>query len=176
MTDYTELKRLAEAVNQTYADLCEHGGDELAEAWDSAELAYDDAANPRVVLALIAENEALRDDLEQAKYDADAWRNQEESLWVEVYRSEGDDPFISAVQGSICIEELTKIQDVFLQYPEEYFEHGSGLYVFRCDHHQAHYDNVGMTEPAHWEIEFESHGRFSWVDEQEAAGEEVGNG
>jgi hypothetical protein len=57
MTDYTELKRLAEAVNQTYADLCEHGGDELAEAWNSAELAYDDAANPRVVLALIAENE-----------------------------------------------------------------------------------------------------------------------
>lgn len=60
MADYTELKRLAEAVNQTYADLCEHGGDELAEAWDSAELAYDDAANPDVVLALIAENERVK--------------------------------------------------------------------------------------------------------------------
>mgnify|MGYP006178224819 CR=1 FL=1 len=43
MTDYTELKRMAEAVKKSYADLCEHGGDELAEVWNSAELAYDDA-------------------------------------------------------------------------------------------------------------------------------------
>ena len=60
MTNYAELKRMAEAVKKTFADLCEHGGDELAEAWDSAELAYDDAANPDVVLALIAENEHAR--------------------------------------------------------------------------------------------------------------------
>lgn len=68
MTDYTELKRLAEAVNKTYADLCEQGGDQLAEAWNSAELAYDDAANPDVVLALIAENEALRKDAERYRF------------------------------------------------------------------------------------------------------------
>lgn len=115
---------------------------------------------------LKAENEELRDELDQAKYDANAWRNQDESLHVEVYYGAGDDPFISAVQGAICIEELTKIQGVFLQYPDDYFEHGSGLYVFRCGHHEAHYDNVGITEPAHWEIEFESHSRFPWADEQ----------
>lgn len=57
MTDYAELKRMAEAVKKSYADLCEHGGDELAEIWDSAELAYDDAANPNVVLGLIADLE-----------------------------------------------------------------------------------------------------------------------
>jgi hypothetical protein len=62
IADLTNLKRLAEAVNQTYADLCEHGGDQLAEAWNSAELAYDDAANPDVVLALLAEVESLRKD------------------------------------------------------------------------------------------------------------------
>ncbi|WP_338513422.1 hypothetical protein VRC24_17050 [Pseudomonas poae] len=58
MTDHTKLKSAAEAVKQSYADLCEHGGDEFAEAWNTAELAYDDAANPDVVLALIAENDA----------------------------------------------------------------------------------------------------------------------
>lgn len=119
-----------------------------------------------VALELLAENEAARDHLEQIQYEADAWRNREESLWIEVYYGEGDDPSISAVQGAICIEELAKIQGVFLQYPDDYFEHGSGLYVFRCGHHEAHYDNVGMTEPAHWEIEFESHSRFPWADEQ----------
>jgi len=58
MSQRDELKRAAELVNKTYADLCEQGGDQLAEAWNSAELAYDDAANPDVVLALLAENEA----------------------------------------------------------------------------------------------------------------------
>ena len=123
-------------------------------------------AYEQVVQGLKAENEALRDDLEQVQYEADAWRNREESLWIEVYYGKGDDPPISAVQGAICIEELAKIQGVFLEYPDDYFEHGSGLYVFRCGHHEAHYDNVGMTEPAHWEIEFESHSRFPWADEQ----------
>mgnify|MGYP003602762677 CR=1 FL=1 len=87
MTDYSELKRLAEAVNQTYADLCEHGGDELAEAWDSAELAYDDAANPRVVLALIAENERLeteRADLWRGKRDVEATRDTKSAVIAEL--------------------------------------------------------------------------------------------
>lgn len=60
MTDYTKLKSAAETVKQAYADLCENGGDELAEAWNTAELAYDDAANPDAVLALIAENARLQ--------------------------------------------------------------------------------------------------------------------
>jgi len=66
--DVAELKRTAEAVKQSYAALCEHGGDELADAWSSAEVAYDDAANPDVVLALIAENEALRRDAERYQW------------------------------------------------------------------------------------------------------------
>ncbi|MPR00709.1 hypothetical protein F0169_00670 [Pseudomonas sp. MAFF 212408] len=61
MTDHTKLKIAAEAVKQSYADLCEHGGDEFAEVWNTAELAYDDEANPDVVLALIAQIE--RDEL-----------------------------------------------------------------------------------------------------------------
>ncbi|NWD44193.1 hypothetical protein [Pseudomonas yamanorum] len=116
---------------------------------------------------LKAESEALRDDIEQNQYDANAWRNGEESVWIEVFNSEGDDPFISAISGQITVEQLGLIQAEILEYREDYFEKGSGLYVFRCAHYQAHHDNVGMTEPAHWETDFESYSPFPW--EEEAA-------
>lgn len=123
------------------------------------------AAYEQVNAGLKAEVEALRDGLEQIQYDANAWRNQEESVWVEVFHSDGDDPFISAITGQITIEQLAMIQAQIIEYREDYFEKGSGLYVFRCAHHQAHYDNVGMTEPAHWETDFESYSVFSWEEE-----------
>ncbi|MGY2364764.1 hypothetical protein ACW9IO_19590 [Pseudomonas azotoformans] len=119
---------------------------------------------------LKAENEALRDDIEQTQYDTNAWRNGEESVWIEVFNSEGDDPFISAISGQITIEQLALIQGEVLEYREDYFERGSGLYVFRCAHHQAHHDNVGMTEPAHWETDFESYSPFPWEEEAAAMG------
>ena len=119
---------------------------------------------------LKAESEALRDDIEQNQYDANAWRNGEESVWIEVFNSEGDDPFISAITGQITVEQLALIQSEILEYREDYFEKGSGLYVFRCAHYQAHYDNVGMTEPAHWETDFESYSPFPWEEEAAAMG------
>ncbi|NWD54073.1 hypothetical protein HX878_04870, partial [Pseudomonas veronii] len=112
-----------------------------------------------------AECGTLRDDLEQNQYDANAWRNGEESVWIEVFHSEGDDPFISAISGQITVEQLALIQAEILEYRDDYFEKGSGLYVFRCGHCQAHYDNVGMTEPAHWETDFESYSAFPWQEE-----------
>lgn len=114
------------------------------------------------------EVEVVRDDLEQIQYDANAWRNQEESVWIEVFHSDGDDPFISAITGQITIEQLVLIQTEILENREAYFEKGSGLYVFRCAHCQAHYDNVGMTEPAHWETDFESYTPFQWQEEAAA--------
>lgn len=120
---------------------------------------------------LKAENEALRDDIEQNQYDANAWRNSEESVWIEVFNSEGDDPFVSAIAGQITVEQLTLIQAEILEYREDYFEKGSGLYVFRCRHCQAHYDNVGMIEPAHWETDFELYSPFPWEEEAAAIGE-----
>ena len=120
---------------------------------------------------LQAENEALRDDIEQNQYDANAWRNGEESVWIEVFNSEGDDPFISAITGQITVEQLTLIQAEILEYREDYFEKGSGLYVFKCRHCQAHHDNVGMTEPAHWETHFESYSPFPWEEDAAAMGE-----
>ncbi|MFZ4823665.1 hypothetical protein CQW32_17400 [Pseudomonas putida] len=112
--------------------------------------------------------DTLVDDLEQAQYDKDAWKNDKESLWVQVFHGEGDDPFISAVSGAICIEQLTLIQEEIVTGAEDLLESGPGFYVLRCRHHEAHYDNVGMTEPAHWEIDFESYSRFPWADEAEA--------
>ena len=114
---------------------------------------------------LKAEVEKLRDDLEQKEYDANAWRNGEESVWIEVFNSDGDDPFISAISGQITVEQLALIQAEILEYRDDYFEKGSGLYVFRCTHYQAHYDNVGMTEPAHWETNLESYSPFPWEEE-----------
>ncbi|MGH8388182.1 MAG: hypothetical protein ACRESJ_22300 [Pseudomonas sp.] len=134
------------------------------------------AATEAEIDQLKAENEVLLDDLEQAKYDADAWRNQEESVWIQVFLGEGDDPFISAVQGAICIEQLALMQSDLLAYAEDYFEHGAGLYVFDCRHCKAHYDNVGMTEPEHWEMDFSEYARFPWADEQDAERDATGNG
>lgn len=125
-------------------------------------------AYEQVNAGLKAEVEVLRDDLEQIQYDANAWRNQEESVWIEVFHSDGDDPFISAITGQITIEQLVLIQAEILENREAYFEKGSGLYVFRCAHCQAHYDNVGMTEPAHWETDFESYTPFQWQEEAAA--------
>lgn len=136
----------------------------IAEGMDCKALAVQGMAR------LTAEDEALRDDLEQNQYDANAWRNGEESVWIEVFNSEGDDPFICAISGQITVEQLALIQAEILEYREDYFEKGSGLYVFRCAHYQAHYDNVGMTEPARWETDFESYSPFPWEEEAAAMG------
>ncbi|CRM05038.1 hypothetical protein [Pseudomonas sp. 28 E 9] len=234
MTDYTELKRLADeliAANDLFNESPQDN--EVGDVWSLANDRFTEAASPEAILALIAENErlradcssmrgslkaysattkklvkdgsraarerdqlraevaglrtgyeayervnaelkdeneALRDDIEQNQYDASAWRNGEESVWIEVFNSEGDDPFISAITGQITVEQLALIQAEILEYREDYFEKGSGLYVFRCAHYQAHHDNVGMTEPAHWETDFESYSPFPWEEEAAAMG------
>lgn len=179
MTDNTELKQLAQ--QRAHGQMVCSAKDVLdlfaeneqlaktADCWDRLNIqnkALSDSFRAERD-QLKAENEALRDDIEQSQYDANAWRNGEESVWIEVFNSEGDDPFISAITGQITVEQLGLIQAEILEYREDYFEKGSGLYVFRCAHYQAHHDDVGMTEPAHWETDFESYSPFPW--EEEAA-------
>ena len=185
MTDYSELKRLAEAATpgpwkKTVDGVMPEGRGfgifgNFGATDGEENRAFIAAANPAAVLALIAEVEALRADLEQVQYDANAWRNGEESVWIEVFNSEDDDPFISAITGQITIEQLDLVQAKILEYREGYFEKGSGLYVFRCAHYQAHYDNVGMTEPAHWETYFESYSPFPWEQDATAMSKESGH-
>jgi hypothetical protein len=66
--DLANLKRLAEAAENTFAELCKSGGDKLAEAWNKAELEFADAANSTAVLALIAEIQALRKEAERYRW------------------------------------------------------------------------------------------------------------
>lgn len=183
MNDHSELKKMAEAATPgpwaydgsyvcpartedgtTYVELWRS----IADCHQPENTKFIAAANPAAVLALIAEVDSLRDDLEQVKYETNAWRNSEESVWVEVFYSEGDEPFISSVSGQITIEQLSLIQSEMIEYSEDYFEKGSGLYVFRCSHCQAYYDNVGMTEPAHWETDLESYSEFPWQSDSES--------
>jgi len=60
MTDYSELKRLAEAL---VSALNEYNSDDCSklrlDAWSAADDALQNAAGPEVILALIAENERL---------------------------------------------------------------------------------------------------------------------
>lgn len=159
MKDYSELKTLAEAVG--------YAGDHWGRR-DYAVRQFKKSCLPESVLELIAEVELLHDDIEQIKYESSAWRNSEEPVWVEAFYSEGDEPFISSVSGQITIEQLSLIQSEMIEYSEDYFEKGSGLYVFRCSHCQAYYDNVGMTEPAHWETDLESYSEFPWQSDGES--------
>lgn len=55
MTDHSKLKKLAEAVEKAFAELCESGGDDLAEAWHKAEEEYAVASEPAAILTLIAD-------------------------------------------------------------------------------------------------------------------------
>lgn len=66
--DLANLQRLAENAENTFAELCKSGGDDLADAWDKAELEFVNAANSTAVLALIAEIQALRKDAERYRW------------------------------------------------------------------------------------------------------------
>lgn len=57
MSDHSKLKQLAEAVEKAFAQLCESGGDDLAEAWHKAEEEYSAATEPAAILTLIADLE-----------------------------------------------------------------------------------------------------------------------
>lgn len=77
MSDYSELKRLAEDVNEHSYEIGEaswYTADCLEHLLKSgpADAAFIAAANPATVLALIAENEALRRGM-TGDYDLDAW-------------------------------------------------------------------------------------------------------
>ena len=68
LPDLANLKRKAEAAENTFAELCKSGGDDLAEAWDKAELEFMDAANSTAVLALISEIQALRQEADRYRW------------------------------------------------------------------------------------------------------------
>ncbi|ROM94412.1 hypothetical protein [Pseudomonas brassicacearum] len=74
--DITELKRLAEGLisaNEAYiADEC---NDALATNWAAADDAYQNATLPEAILTLIAENEALMQQVSTLQSDANSWQS-----------------------------------------------------------------------------------------------------
>nr|DAM66941.1 MAG TPA: Ead/Ea22-like protein [Caudoviricetes sp.] len=105
--DLANLKRVAEAAENTFAELCKSGGDELAEAWDKAELEFMDVANSTAVLALISEIQALRKEADRYRW----LRDKSESghsfylsvpLWLSGirFRKEDVDAGIDTAMGS----------------------------------------------------------------------------
>lgn len=91
MTNRAELRRLAEASEQAFANLCEHGGDEAAEAWHAAEEAYSVASGSSVVLALLDESDewerlfkSAGNATKNAISDRDQLRAQVEALRIQV--------------------------------------------------------------------------------------------
>jgi hypothetical protein len=62
MTDHSKLKQLAEASIQAWEQHFKADSHEFYAAWCEAEEAFSMAATEVAVLALIAENEALRQD------------------------------------------------------------------------------------------------------------------
>ncbi|WJV25858.1 MULTISPECIES: hypothetical protein [Pseudomonas] len=77
MIDRSELKRVAEAAESTFAQLCGSGGDDLAEDWHKAETEFADAANPAAVLELIAEIDRLES---EAVYSAAGFQAAKERI------------------------------------------------------------------------------------------------
>lgn len=67
MNDYSKLQELAEAAEKAFEQLCEAGGDDLAEAWHKADSEFAGAASPAAVLALIDGSEKMRAALKTAE-------------------------------------------------------------------------------------------------------------
>lgn len=65
MTNYTEIKRLAEACGSEYSADEPYQQDRHYSEQEVASLEFQAVATPATVLALIAENEALRKDAER---------------------------------------------------------------------------------------------------------------
>lgn len=65
MTDYSELKSAAEASIKAWDQHSRADSHEFYETWCAAEQAFSMAAREEVVLALIAENEALKAQLSE---------------------------------------------------------------------------------------------------------------
>ncbi len=108
MTDCTELRRLAKAAiiarNEYDADECNA---ELADEQAAADDAFHDAAGPDEVLALIAENEALKSDCRRLRSDITAWRLTvtAERANRDAYKSE-----LERLTGTAFAEELAALR------------------------------------------------------------------
>lgn len=99
--------------------------------------------------------DGFRDGL--AAFSADGKRN----VLAEVFFQQGDDPFISAVRGRICVEQLEAAQRDFRENLPDELEQGDGIYTFDFYYEKGQYDEWGRCEIAPgWGFDFVSYKAF----------------
>lgn len=104
--------------------------------------------------------DGFRDGL--AAFSADGKRN----VLAEVFFQKGDDPFICAVRGRICVEQLEAAQRDFRENLPDELEQGDGIYTFDFFYEEGQYDDWGRCEIAPgWGFDFVSYAPFEADDE-----------
>lgn len=104
--------------------------------------------------------DGFRDGL--AAFSADGKRN----VLAEVFFQKGDDPFICAVRGRICVEQLEAAQHDFRENLPDELEQGDGIYTFDFFYEEGQYDDWGRCEIAPgWGFDFVSYAPFEADDE-----------
>jgi hypothetical protein len=90
------------------------------------------------------------------------------SVLAEVFFQQGDEPFICAVRGRICVEQLEAAQRDFRENLPDELERGDGIYTFDFYYEKGQYDEWGRCEIAPgWGFDFVSYAAFE-ADDQEA--------
>lgn len=104
--------------------------------------------------------DGFRDGL--AAFSEDGKRN----VLAEVFFQKGDDPFICAVRGRICVEQLEEAQRDFRENLPDELEQGDGIYTFDFFYEKGQYDEFGRCEIAPgWGFDFVSYAAFEAADE-----------
>jgi hypothetical protein len=104
--------------------------------------------------------DGFRDGL--AAFSEDGKRN----VLAEVFFQKGDDPFICAVRGRICVEQLEAAQRDFRENLPDELEQGDGIYTFDFFFEKGQYDEFGRCEIAPgWGFDFVSYAAFEAADE-----------
>lgn len=80
---------------------------------------------------------------------------------MDVFYMLGDDPFICAINGRICLEQIEEAQKDFNENIPDELEQGDGIYTFDFFYEKGQYDEYGRCEIAPgWGFDFVSYDPF----------------
>lgn len=148
------------AAHLTIPGALEWDGDNGTHGADGESRAHGESAYTAVDMTTAAAD-GFRDGL--AAFSEDGKRN----VLAEVFFQQGDDPFICAVRGRICVEQLEAAQRDFRENLPDELEQGDGIYTFDFVYEKGQYDEFGRCEIAPgWGFDFVSFAAFEAADEQ----------
>lgn len=150
------------AAHLTIPGALEWDGDNSTHGADGESRAHSESAYTAVDMTTAAAD-GFRDGL--AAFSADGKRN----VLAEVFFQKGDEPFICAVRGRICVEQLEAAQRDFRENLPDELEQGDGIYTFDFFYEKGQYDDMGRCEIAPgWGFDFVSYAAFEAADEEES--------